>query len=299
MGDEIDFFRQLLDLKLAKNSDSFDTVKAVVTALIQPGQPLKGLFKAKDVTDNKLSSTRQRTYFLVRIVAFVDTIQSQQEVDKLEITPNDILANDPMATRELLAILRHVLQEMSSSLSKNQIVTAIKSAKTFAKKQRKRAKDALGLFIKFQAICRGKLTRTKMKRLQKAITKRVGISPNRIGNLKVTANSRFRKHKHKASPRALNTHAVRSPITKIRHKNMSARHTSPSPSQSSLRRSLAAAAAAARSPSSRILNAIGSPARGQQKINSFNNGRDTKPKTKLRIQNPRKIIPSQDRRKDR
>lgn len=168
-----------------------------------------------------------------------------------------------------------------------------------------------------------------MKRLQKAITKRVGISPNRIGNLKVTANSRFRKHKHKASPRALNTHAVRSPITKIRHKNMSARyyktwlcvlrqifdsysliiqlqtqiifrtlnsrtllcvrHTSPSPSQSSLRRSLAAAAAAARSPSSRILNAIGSPARGQQKINSFNNGRDTKPKTKLRIQNPRKL----------
>jgi hypothetical protein len=46
----------------------------VQTHMVEPGAPLKGLFKAKDVEDAKLSSARQRTYFLVRIIAFLESV---------------------------------------------------------------------------------------------------------------------------------------------------------------------------------------------------------------------------------
>ena len=122
------------------------------THLIQPSHPLKGLYKAKDLDDAKLSSTRQRTYFLVRLIAFLESVADV----KVGVSPAQVLANDEGACAKLLSHLRAVLGGAGQApAEKKKIAAGIKAAKNFSKQQRKRAKDALGSLVKFQAICRG------------------------------------------------------------------------------------------------------------------------------------------------
>ena len=59
-------------------------------ALSASKKPLKGLYKSKDLDLQKLVSTRQKTYFLVRIIAFVESVTDK----KLGIQPAQVMMKD-------------------------------------------------------------------------------------------------------------------------------------------------------------------------------------------------------------
>jgi len=118
---------------------------------------LKGLYKDKDLAPAKLSSVKQKTYFLVRLIALVESISDS----KVGIAPGQIIRGDVPAATKLLQLLRDLLDgDSPNKASKKQLSAGIKAAKNFSKQQRKRAKDALGSMVKFQAICRGYVLRS-------------------------------------------------------------------------------------------------------------------------------------------